>query len=659
MHRLRLPLCMALWGCTENQLLAPDKQAGQQGCETLQVGYLDEDGDGVGDARVEDCVLPESAVDRSGDCDDQDASIYPGASERCDGVDEDCDNLIDESPVDGVTTYQDDDGDGYGVGPPTVVCPSDAVVDNADDCDDSDAATHPGAEDICDGADNDCDGRIDEDAPVVTGFEDVDGDGHGDPDRPVETCEAVEVVAVGDDCDDANAAVSPSATEICGNGIDDDCDGGAAGCLPSGSLDLATEGTLVAAATGSEYASRDFAAGDVDGDGVDDLWVGATGRGRTFLMMGPITADTDLGQAEARLENGTQAGVGMAMGDLDGDGFADLLAGDIWDGPYDQYAGGAWWLPGPVSGVLELDDAATGKVVAAVYRDNLGAELVVCADMDGDRRAEWAITALGANSYTGSVLLFQGAFTGERAVADADGAFYGDAEGALFGEALASADLDGDGLAELIIGGSGGDGRVGVFSGSPTGSFTLADAEAVVRGDAGNALGWSVATGEDLDGDGLLDLAIGAPSDDLAGFDHGSVDVFTSPVVGPLTRSDAAARHTGASLQEAAGTSVALVPDLDGDGTGELLVGAPAYTGASYRQGRAYLMLDPASGSTSLSSAQAAWEGRGLTELAGTTLEVARDITGDGGVDLLVGALQESTAGNDAGAVYILGAGGL
>ncbi len=342
--------------------LAPDKQAGQQGCETLQVGYLDEDGDGVGDARVEDCVLPDSAVDRSGDCDDQDASVYPGASERCDGVDEDCDSLIDESPVDGVPTYSDDDGDGYGAGPPMVVCPSDAVVDNADDCDDSDAATNPGAEDTCAGADNDCDGRIDEDAPVVTGFEDIDGHGHEDPDRPVETCESVEVVAVGDDCDDANAAVSPSTTEICSNGIDDDCDGGAAGCLPAGNPNLATEGTLVAATTGSEYASRDFAAGDVDGDRVDDLWVATTGRGRTFLMMGPITADTDLGQAVARLENGTQAGVGMAMGDLDGDGFADLLAGDIWDGPYDQHAGGAWWLPGPVSGVLELDDAATGKV---------------------------------------------------------------------------------------------------------------------------------------------------------------------------------------------------------------------------------------------------------------------------------------------------------
>jgi len=376
-------------------------------------------------------------------------------------------------------------------------------------------------------------------------------------------------------------------------------------------------------------------------------------------MLGPITADTDLGRADAQLENGTQTGVGMGMGDLDGDGYADLLAGDIWDGTRDQYAGSAWWLPGPVTGVLQLDDVATGKVAATAYRENLGAELIVCDDMDGDSSPEWAITGLGNNSYTGAVYVYDGAPVGEVAPSDADGVFYGDATGALFGEALASADLDGDGLAELVVGGSGGSGRVGVFSDDPSGRWSLSDAEGVIMGDGDDRFGVSVAAGTDLDGDGLEDLVIGAPYDDNAGFDHGTVEVFGGPVVGTLQRTDAMARHDGAHLQEAAGSAVMLVPDLDGDGGGELVVGASDYTGALYRQGRAYLVLAPAAGSTSLSAAQAAWEGRVLTEMAGHTLAYANDITGDGMRNLLVGALQETTSGNDAGAVYILPAGGL
>ena len=130
MKRITPTLFFALWGCTENQLHGPEGKAGAGGCETPVVGYLDEDGDGVGDVRVEDCVLPASAVDRSGDCDDQDPSIHPDASEWCDGVDQNCDGMVDEAPVDGVPSWQDADGDGYGVEPSTVVCPSDDVVDN-------------------------------------------------------------------------------------------------------------------------------------------------------------------------------------------------------------------------------------------------------------------------------------------------------------------------------------------------------------------------------------------------------------------------------------------------------------------------------------------------------------------------------------------------
>ena len=597
---LHLLLAPAWMGCTENQLTETVQDTDTDSnsetdsvpeCEEPLVGYLDNDGDGFGNVLVEDCTLPPEAVEQDGDCDDDDATV------------------------------------------------------------------HPGAEDVCDGVDNDCDTDIDEDAEVLSGWVDGDGDGHGDASQPIEGCDIGSAASVADDCDDSDSTVSPSAEEICGNGVDDDCDGSAAGCLPSGAMSLESEGILVAAASGSDYASRDFASGDVNGDGVSDLWVGATGRGRAFLMLGPITADTTLAAADAQLENGTQTGIGMAMGDLDGDGLDDLLVGDIWDGEYDVYAGSAWWLSGPISGAVSLDDVAAGKISATEYRQNLGAELLAVPDMDGNGTAELIITAVGEDDYAGAVYVFDGAPSGEVGLESADGVLRGDAAGASFGEALAWGDLDGDGLPELIVGGGGAKGRVGVFSGGLSGEWGLADADANVVGADEIKLGYSVASGMDLNGDGHDDLAAGAPEDHSGVYYGGVVYVFTGPLSGSLSLKDAAATHLSATLYEEAGTAVALVPDLDGNGSDELLVGAPYYTDDEAHQGRAYLVTSPAA-DTTLGTDDAAWKGRGSVEYAGYTLASSGDVTGDGQLDLLIGAVQEDTSGNDAGGVYLVPVGG-
>lgn len=140
--------------------------------------YVDADGDTYGDSgsAVTACDPVEGAVEVDGDCDDAAAAIHPGADEHCDGVDEDCDGVVDSpDPVDGVAYYMDADGDGYG-DPESAVpgCgPSEGAVDNADDCDDTDAAVFPGAQEVANRVDDDCDGRRDE------GF-DSDGDGLDD-----------------------------------------------------------------------------------------------------------------------------------------------------------------------------------------------------------------------------------------------------------------------------------------------------------------------------------------------------------------------------------------------------------------------------------------------------------------------------------------------
>jgi hypothetical protein len=173
-------------------------------------GCGDADRDGVGAGR---------------DCDDAEASVRPGGTEVCDGLDNDCDGHIDEDLA--ALWYLDADGDG--AGDPAVarrVCaqPSNGVA-TGDDCDDADALRHPGAEEVCDDRDNDCDGAVD-DGVGASFSPDGDGDGFGGPGEAVVACVAPEGFAPGsDDCDDGDPAVwTPTAGEAC-DGLDNDCDG--------------------------------------------------------------------------------------------------------------------------------------------------------------------------------------------------------------------------------------------------------------------------------------------------------------------------------------------------------------------------------------------------------------------------------------------------
>ena len=207
---------------------------------TASVFYGDDDGDGYGDPDndVRACVAPEGAVADATDCDDGASGVNPGAAEVCSGADEDCDGLIDDADDSldtstASTWYTDGDNDGYGdPSGATLACesPAGAVADNTD-CDDGEGAVNPAATEVCNDADDDCDGQIDDaDASLDLStasawYDDDDEDGYGDPAASSLACDApAGAVADSADCDPDDGAVNPAATEIC-DGDDNDCDG--------------------------------------------------------------------------------------------------------------------------------------------------------------------------------------------------------------------------------------------------------------------------------------------------------------------------------------------------------------------------------------------------------------------------------------------------
>ena len=186
----------------------------------IDAGYVDADNDGYGAEPATVC----GGVDVPGDCNDLDSQVYPGAPERCNLIDDDCDGDVDEYLA--AAWYADGDGDGYGDSAETYdgCDPPVGWVADDTDCDDGRAEVNPDAVEVCDGLDNDCDGGVDEDV-VPTWYADVDGDGYGDAATAQDSCDApVGYVADDSDCDDANGRTNPGASEVC-DSIDNDCDG--------------------------------------------------------------------------------------------------------------------------------------------------------------------------------------------------------------------------------------------------------------------------------------------------------------------------------------------------------------------------------------------------------------------------------------------------
>ena len=194
--------------------------------------YVDMDDDGYGansSSPVYSCEQPVGYSKFDGDCDDYDNEVNPGAIEVCNGIDDDCDDLTDDADDEVLETavfYRDGDTDGYGrsdVIAETCQPPSD-YVSSAGDCNDANSSIHPGADETCDGIDQDCDETVDEEAKdMVTWGLDQDGDDYGDQETAISVCDSPgkDWVENAKDCDDANGDIFPGATEHCDDEVDE------------------------------------------------------------------------------------------------------------------------------------------------------------------------------------------------------------------------------------------------------------------------------------------------------------------------------------------------------------------------------------------------------------------------------------------------------
>ena len=199
---------------------------------TLLTFYQDSDGDNYGNILIDTmaCQSPINFVANSNDCNDMQAAINPAAQEICNGIDDDCDNLIDgndESAIGTATWYADIDNDGYG-DPDNfiIVCssPGEGFVINSQDCDDSNANINPEAAEICNEKDDDCDTWVDEEVQNVY-YTDSDMDGFGNANDSTFACNLpLGHIDNNLDCNDGVNTVNPMANEVCDD-IDNDCNG--------------------------------------------------------------------------------------------------------------------------------------------------------------------------------------------------------------------------------------------------------------------------------------------------------------------------------------------------------------------------------------------------------------------------------------------------
>jgi len=356
------------------------------------------------------------------------------------------------------------------------------------------------------------------------------------------------------------------------------------------------------------------AGGDLDADGLPDLAFGAPCSGTACAgavrvawgSIGGVPQDPVLGWAGESHHEG--AGRAVAVGDLDGDGTDDLVVGADGRGAARVYLGPLDSTSSPADHRIEGD-----------IGDRLGHGLRLASVRDGTDEAALLVTAPLAGDAAGALYIIPGADIGSGAGLESGTRILGQhpRDGLVeTASALGTGDWDGDGIVDLALGAPGfdgsarGSGRAYVFLGGMDGdgaAWGAADADIWIDRDTAerNAhLGSAVAGAGDWDGDGTEDLLLAARWASEGPTDGGVVWLMAGGPDGPELESPLLTVH-GESAAAGLGAAMTAVPDLDGDGSAELVLTAPTQDTALERAGRAYAFLSASGHAGVVSAAQA------------------------------------------------------
>ena len=394
--------------------------------------------------------------------------------------------------------------------------------------------------------------------------------------------------------------------------------------------------TFVGNSGGDKFGHGVTGCGDVNGDGIADVAVGAVQDGAPANGSGYVRVHSGSDGSLIRQITGTAGGdiFGATLdnaGDCNGDGIPDLIVG----APF-AHVNGQW------KGYARVHSGMDGSVLHTFVGDNdddfFGTRVCGLGDVNGDGLSDVAAGAVQwLSNGTGYVKIFSGF----------DGSLIhhitGNSNGDQFGYSLdGPGDVDGDGKNDIVIGAwwaSGalpGQGMVGVYSGA-----TGAPIHTFWGDNSSDHLGSRVGGAGDIDGDGFPDLIAGASGDDGAGTSAGAAKVF-SGATGMLLY-----EFLGENPGDQFGNSVAGAGDVNGDGRADVAVGAIYAAPQGTQSGRVYVFSGLDGSMLLRMDGDAAGDG------LGSTVSDAGDVNGDGQDDIIVGAMSSDLGGTNSGAAYV------